>query len=202
MRITTVELGQPAHIPDPHQVEIRAAVMLNLAKQGMRDMAPSNSFYRIMLGFFGVVVFGRSVTFALQKLRSFGEQAFDDWYAPWQAEMRGDPLCRFFNDLRREFVHDVTPVVGVVMDSGSGAYDPVDGFVRTGPVDAGAVDLGDDRPIPDTHRGKPIHSRDLRHLASLYVAYLEEVINSAQPVIAAVQRSWRTEHPWQPSQGP
>jgi hypothetical protein len=42
-------------------------------------------------------VFGRSVTFVLQTLRSIDEQRFDGWYDPWRAEMAEDPLLKHFN---------------------------------------------------------------------------------------------------------
>lgn len=172
--------------------------MLGLAQRGLRDMAdPELEFHRIMLGFFGVVVFGRSVTFALQHLRTFDEQAFNDWYAPWLAEMKADPLCRFFNDLRSAILHDVEPVIGIVRGSGRGSYDPTRGYIHTADtIPTGSVSLGF-HPLPALHRGRPIESTDTRHLATLYVAYLDELLKSALPVVASVQTRWRAEHPWQ-----
>jgi hypothetical protein len=196
------DIGWPASLPDPQHVGIRASVLLRLAKQGLEDMGdPNLDFARIMLGFFGVVVFGRSVTLALQHLRTFDEQAFDAWYAPWQAEMKDDPVFVFFNKLRTDILHDVDPIIGVVIGSGSGRYNPVDDYIDTGEImPKGTVSLGPDYPRPTSHRGKPIKSADMRHLATVYLGYLDELMTAVSPFIASIQARWRAEHPWQTPQ--
>lgn len=52
-----------------------------------------------------VITFGRSVTFALQKLKSHVDH-FDDWYLPKQREMINSPLFKYFKDLRDEIIHE------------------------------------------------------------------------------------------------
>lgn len=48
------------------------------------------------------LVFGRSVTFHLQK--EFKHcPGFEQWYQPWQVKMNSDPNCKYFKD-KRNFV--------------------------------------------------------------------------------------------------
>ena len=88
-------------LPAPAQVLTRTVTMLRLVQQGLRDMEETEHD-RILLGFFGVVVFGRAVTNALQNLRSFDKSAFDAWYGPWQRRISEDPLMRWFYALRSD----------------------------------------------------------------------------------------------------
>ncbi|MEW6359649.1 MAG: hypothetical protein AB1696_25150 [Planctomycetota bacterium] len=48
-----------------------------------------------------IAVEGRSITNILQNLRS-SEAGFNEWYKPYEAEMRADALLRFFYQLRSE----------------------------------------------------------------------------------------------------
>lgn len=48
-----------------------------------------------------IITFGRSVTFVMQNLRS-SVTNFDDWYKPFQDEMKGDELLIFFKDARNK----------------------------------------------------------------------------------------------------
>ena len=113
--------------------------MLGMVKQGLRDMEDPND-NRALFGFCGVVVFGRSVTLALQNLRTFDAVAFNKWYGPWEQEMRADPLLRFFYKLRTQLLHDIDPpILVVVAGYGHG--------VRLGSI---RIDL----PLPETHLGE------------------------------------------------
>lgn len=61
-------------------------------------------------GLHNVAVFGRSVTFVLQNLRSIvGADAFDAWYAPHLASMKRDPLFAFFVKLRNTILKQGPP---------------------------------------------------------------------------------------------
>lgn len=164
-------IGRPI---DPLQVLTRATTHLRVAKQGLQDMAELDQ-ERVVLGFFGVAVFGRSVTLALQMLRRFDAPAFDAWYAPWQQEMKDDELCRFFSSLRTGILHNLDPLIGFVLAS-SGATAPRPGAI-----------IVQDRPPPTMHRGKPIEDVSMLHLCSLYVAYLDELVDSASSVILMLQ---------------
>ena len=42
-----------------------------------------------------IPVFGRAVTNVLQHIRTYDRSGFNEWYAQWEAEMRGDPLCLY-----------------------------------------------------------------------------------------------------------
>lgn len=153
-----------------------------MVKQGLRDMADPDQD-RVLLGFFGIAVFGRSVTLALQLLKSFDKKAFDDWYQPWFQEMRGDPLCRFFYELRTDILHGMNPLIGFVLAS-HGANAPSVGTITI-----------PGRPLPTMHRGQPIEDNTMLNLCSLYIAYLEEMVNSATDVILAVQDRWQSLQP-------
>lgn len=60
-----------------------------------------------MPGLRNLVVFGRAMTNALQNLRSVvGKSEFDEWYTPWQDEMRADGLLRYFYKLRSEILKE------------------------------------------------------------------------------------------------
>jgi hypothetical protein len=61
-----------------------------------------------MPGLRNLVVFGHATTQALQNIRSVDRVAFDEWYAPIQAEMRIDPLMKFFWDLRSQILKEGT----------------------------------------------------------------------------------------------
>jgi hypothetical protein len=148
-----------------------------MVKQGLRDMADSDQD-RVILGFFGIAVFGRSVTSALQNLRTFDKPAFDEWYEPWKQQMKDDTLCRFFYQLRTDILKDIGPLVGFVLAS----------FGDDAPK-VGTVTI-QDRPTPTLHRGQPIKDSSTFNLCSLYVAYLEDMVNSASSVIITVEDRW------------
>src|SRR6266566_1671293 len=92
----------------PSQTVTRAGTMLRMVRQGLRDMQEGDQD-RILLGLLGVVVFGRSMTLVMQNLRSHDKDAFDGWYAPWQEEMKDDPLMRYFYTLRTMVIHHDAP---------------------------------------------------------------------------------------------
>jgi hypothetical protein len=157
--------------------------MLRLVEQGLRDMeqtdardlsANPDALDRILLGFVSIAVFGRSTTLALQNLRHFDESAYNAWYEPWEREMSGDTLLRWFNELRRSIVHRTAPLIAIVLGA-SGRDAPSPGTVTV-----------PDLPPPDTHRGRPIEDRTTIGACRLYAAYLKEMIESGAAVILAV----------------
>jgi hypothetical protein len=87
----------------------RARETLALARRGLAEVRghPASR----VAGLHNVVVFGRSVSFVLQTLRGVDEARFDKWYAPWQAEMRADPLLNYFSELRTEILKEGLPPV-------------------------------------------------------------------------------------------
>ncbi|MFF2016213.1 hypothetical protein [Paenibacillus sp. NPDC058177] len=52
-----------------------------------------------------IITFGRSVTFAIQKLKSHVDD-FETWYKPKQQEMIENPLFKFFNEVRNQIIHE------------------------------------------------------------------------------------------------
>lgn len=78
----------------------RAQQVLDTAYFGLKILKSGDPSER-SAGLRNVLVFGRSVTFVIQNLRSIvGELRFNNWYAPFQDEMRADPLMRYFLDAR------------------------------------------------------------------------------------------------------
>jgi hypothetical protein len=80
----------------------KAEDMLETARCGFEDLAATNKSRRI-IGLRNLIVFGRTVTFVLQNLRSeMAEGEFDKWYAPKQEEMKKDAVMKHFVKLRNE----------------------------------------------------------------------------------------------------
>lgn len=78
----------------------RAEQVLDTAYFGLRILKGKDASQR-SAGLRNVLVFGRSVTFVIQNLRTIvAEGAFDAWYAPHQAEMKADPLMVYFVEVR------------------------------------------------------------------------------------------------------
>jgi hypothetical protein len=158
----------------PSQTVTRAGTMLRMVQQGLRDMQETGQD-RILLGFLGVVVFGRSMTFVMQNLRDHDEDAFDSWYAPWRKEMKDDPLMLYFCDLRTKVIHRDAPAIGILL-AGQGENVPPIGSITV-----------DGLPLPARHLGRPLDDTSMGNLCRLYVAYLERMFDSFVPVGFAVQ---------------
>ena len=158
----------------PSQTVTRAGTMLRMVQQGLRDMQEADQD-RILLGFLGVVVFGRSMTLVMQNLRSHNREAFDSWYAPWQAEMKNDPLMRYFYDLRTMVIHHDAPAIDILL-AGHGKHVPPIGSITV-----------DGLPLPERHLGQPLDDTSMGNLSRLYVAYLQRMFDSFAPVAFAVQ---------------
>jgi hypothetical protein len=74
------------------------------ARFGYDDLASANRNRRFS-GLRNLIVFGRSVTFVLQNLKSpVGESKFSAWYEPLQEEMKSDVLMKYFVTLRNEIL--------------------------------------------------------------------------------------------------
>lgn len=63
------------------------------------------------MGIYNVAVFGRSVTLALQTMRSVDRDGFNKWYASFVAQMENDPLLGYFTALRNEILKEGPPAV-------------------------------------------------------------------------------------------
>ncbi len=91
---------------------------LYTAKLGLKNFIGATNPKERMASLRNLVVFGRSVTFVLQNLRSI-EPEFDSWYEPFVNEMNSNPLMKFFVDLRNKIlktgelkIHHVTSFSG------------------------------------------------------------------------------------------
>jgi hypothetical protein len=77
--------------------------MLSMAEAGWND-AVGQDARRRRPGLMNLFTYGRSVTFAIQTMKSV-DPGFEDWWAPYQARMAADPLMRYFNTTRTEIIH-------------------------------------------------------------------------------------------------
>lgn len=158
----------------PSQTVARAGTMLRMVQQGLRDMQEVDRD-RILLGFLGIVVFGRSMTLVMQNLRRHDQVAFDSWYALWQEEMKGDSLMRYFCDLRTMVIHHDAPAIGILL-AGFGENVPPIGSITI-----------DGLPLPERHLGQPLDDTSMGNLSRLYVAYLQRMFDSFAPVAFEIQ---------------
>ncbi|TCV64039.1 hypothetical protein EDB74_102388 [Vibrio crassostreae] len=84
------------------EVLVRTEQTLETAKHGFDDLVSSNKARRFT-GLRNLIVFGRSVTFVLQNLRTaVGKERFDIWYEPHQESMKQDVVMKYFVKLRNE----------------------------------------------------------------------------------------------------
>ena len=157
----------------PTLVATRAGTMLRMVRQGLRDMQETGED-RILFGFLGVVVFGRTMTFVMQNLRTYDDKAFDDWYSPWEDEMKSDPLMLYFSDLRTKVIHKNVPMISILL-AGFGA--------NMRPIGSITVE---DTPPPKSHLGLPLDDTSIINLCRLYIIYLERMFESFAPLAFAV----------------
>ena len=158
----------------PSQVVTRSGTMLRMVAQGLRDMKDADHD-RLLFGFLGVVVFGRSMTLVMQNLRTHDRATFDAWYAPWQREMQADPLMKYFSDLRTKVIHQDAPAIGIVLAS-----------VGTNARPVGSITI-EELPLPSSHLGKSIADTSMTNLCEIYYGYLNRMFEAFAPVSFAVQ---------------
>jgi hypothetical protein len=161
----------------PSFVLTRAGTMMRLTDLGLADM-DSDDPDRALSGFVNMLVFGRAVTSALQNLRSFDQVAFDTWYEPWQKEMKGDPLLRYFYKLRSDILKNVSSSIVVTL-AATGITEKMPGDITV----EGAA-------LPESHLGRPLTSTKAKDLAQLYVAYLRRLLDSGSPIVWQVHDKW------------
>lgn len=85
-----------------NQVLKDAEETLKTAKNGLDDLLKGHP-ERKLPGLRNLIVFGRAVTNVLQNLRST-EEYFDNWYLPFQEEMKNDSVMSYFYKLRSEIL--------------------------------------------------------------------------------------------------
>ena len=75
---------------------------LELAQLGLDDFLRGDRPTRRSAGFRNVISCGRSVTFILQNIRTFKRDEFNEWYAPYEAEMRRKPGFKYLAEMRNQ----------------------------------------------------------------------------------------------------
>jgi len=83
------------------QILSRVDDTLATVRQGFNDLCSADKSRR-MTGLRNLLVFGRSVTFVLQNLRSVNQPEFDAWYQVEKRELQGNALARYFVEARNE----------------------------------------------------------------------------------------------------
>ena len=82
----------------------KAEETLQTARFGYEDLTSGNR-YRRYSGIRNLAVFGRSVTFVIQNLKTpVGSDRFDAWYEPIREKMQADVLMKYFVTLRNEIL--------------------------------------------------------------------------------------------------
>jgi hypothetical protein len=84
--------------------------MLATAEMGLKDLVGPDPKRRTP-GIRNVAVFGRSVSFVLQNIRSIDPERFNPWYERQVDGMRDDPLLTYFRDLRNEILKEGGPAL-------------------------------------------------------------------------------------------
>ncbi|WP_158968046.1 hypothetical protein [Paraglaciecola sp. L3A3] len=80
----------------------KAEETLKTAQFGFEDLSDKK---RRTSGLRNLIVFGRSVTFVIQNLKTpVGEKEFSTWYLPIQESLKSDVLMKYFVTLRNEIL--------------------------------------------------------------------------------------------------
>jgi len=178
------------------------------AKNGL-EILNGNNYDQYPFGFHSVAVFGRSVTFILQNLRSKVNN-FDLWYGPYVEEMNKDPLMARFKDIRnsieKEGVDDVVSttyvkrldqsiLVRMPAPPGCIGYFFGDRYGRSGfniklpdgtadiiyfdPGKFSLTSVSTMKKAPTKHLGADVSNQTLHGLCKLYLNYLEAMLENA-----------------------
>lgn len=89
---------------DIHKILRNTEETLRTAEHGLVMIDNEDPTFRLT-GLRNVVVFGRAVTNAIQKLRSKHPE-FEKWYQPWVDRMKEDGIIRYFYELRSEILKE------------------------------------------------------------------------------------------------
>jgi hypothetical protein len=113
---------------------------LETAKFGLHDFL-NGSPERKMSGLRNLFVFGRAVTNVLQNLRST-EKSFEEWYTPYQDEMKNNVLLKYIYNLRTEILKKGLMKTSISLNIHSFSSGDIARF-REPPVGAVAFFMGD-----------------------------------------------------------
>lgn len=115
-----------------------------------------------------VCVFGVAVSHAIQNLRTTERPAFDGWWAPISAALREDELSRFFYLLRSVIIKEGWMNETATSVSVLGDGDLISVTARLGFVSP-----------PRSHHGNEVAEVHALELATLYYAWLREIVLEA-----------------------
>jgi hypothetical protein len=133
-----------------------------------------------------VAVFGRSVTFVLQNIRTYYRDEFDLWYKPYEQEMDGDDLMCYFNHLRNDFLKEGQPTGGDVPTTIMVNVDEDEGRVEIFGLHTAPPETSKAKP-PHTHLGQPVGGQSIQRLCRLYVDYLTRIYGAAEEFVAHLE---------------
>lgn len=172
-----VEASPPvAEPPTVEHVMHLTRRLLQFAEIGRQIAATSSQLAMVDFGAYSLAVYGRSVTFVLQNLRSVPglEEDFNKWYAPKQKLMKNDPLLRWFHDVRTSLLHTVAVDIHQLSETT---------ILSDGGVVVEVIAEFDGRtftlPVPREHLGKKIPDRSIGGLGTQYLAYLRDLVDEA-----------------------
>lgn len=183
--------------------------LMALARSGLADLLGPKPPQR-MMGVCNLATFGRSVTLVVQNLKTVVDRAaFDAWYEPKREAMKGDALMLWFVKLRNEILKEGPPSADVhtyiahftdaeipPRPPGAKAFFMGDSYGGNGwevslpdgslvkwyvelPRDVASTTLHLPSP-PQSHLGQPIADRSLSNLGTLYLRYLEDLVEDAR----------------------
>lgn len=198
-------LGPLLPIPDGGITQIiqDAENMLFTAKMGL-DLMASEDPRIVGAGLRISVVFGRHITNALQRLRSFFTD-FNDWYNPHVEEMKSDELLKFVYDLRNDILKKTTMPISTRIS----IIEKSDRKSKTKFTDISRDSFGNPsfhiKPLtgkdivvvtkdaswdidltftfsdsPTTHLGKKISDQSPENICRLYLNYLDRLVRKAK----------------------
>lgn len=168
-----------------HTVLHRAERLLNDASRALQRMEREDPVPTIRphdRDLRDVAVYGRSVTFALQHIRTYYRDEFNLWWAPYEQEMDGDDLMRYSNHLRNDFLKEGLPTGGDVPTTMMINIDEDQGRAEILGLHTAPPETQKSKP-PHTHLGQPVDGRSIQELCRLYVDYLTRIYVAAEKFV-------------------
>jgi hypothetical protein len=121
-----------------------------------------------------ISVYGRATTSALQTLRRINRAVFDEWYSPIRDWMEGDPLMKYFYELRNRILKEgQTGDYAFVVH---GMTFSLDSLAEGAQLAAKwSYQFGD---TPTEHKGQKLDDLSVEHLVWLYVEALCGIVKA------------------------
>lgn len=167
-----------------HMAIARARSTLMTVQTALNAVLNPGDLHVRVAGIEQIVVFGRAITNVLQNIRGHNREGFDEWYGPWQEEMKADPLCLFFYKARSVLLKEgkldygmrtVRLKNGVPLETPG---PPVIVHTFTEPEPPVAVWILFIHP-PEEHLGRNIRGQPVEAICRMYVEYLQRMVSDA-----------------------